>query len=257
MHSREELLSDPVKREVKEYWDYSSKIYDKSPGTGTEEEERLWKEELTKAIGSVPLEVLDVGTGTGYMALLLAELGHQVTGIDFSDQMLAVARQKTAAWREKVKLFQGDVEQLPFGNGSFDCVNARFVLWTLPDPEKAIREWIRVLKPGGRAVIIDGLWETKGILQHIAHFNMKVYWLLKSGHFFRYRYKKDLSHQLPHPKGVTMEEIRRYMLNAGLTDISVTDLEPLRKARRNHLPWYVKSVSDHPTYLLTGKTAQP
>jgi len=201
--------------------------------------------------------VLDVGTGTGFIALLLAELGHQVTGVDFSAKMLEVARQKTAEFLKTLKILEGDVERLPFDDHSFDGVTARYILWTLPDPEKAIREWIRLLKPGGGLVIIDGLWETKGILQHICKFNLKMYRLLKFGKRpFTNRYKKDLSLQLPHPTGVKMEEIKRYMINAGLTDISVTDLEKVRKAQRKHLPWYLKCAYDYPTYLLMGKASE-
>ncbi|MHB9073141.1 MAG: ATP-binding cassette domain-containing protein [Desulfobaccales bacterium] len=252
----QEYMSDPVKKGVKEYWDYGSKFYDGVPGLGKEDERRLWKEVLAKTIGDAPQQVLDVGTGTAFIALVLAELGHQVTGVDFSEKMLEVARQKTAEFQETIKIMEGDVERLPFDQPSFDYVTARYVLWTLPNPEKAIREWMRVLKPGGRVVIIDGLWETKGILQHICRLNLKVYRLLKFGkHPFTDWYKKDLSLQLPHPKGVKLEEIRQYMNKAGLTDISVTNLDPIRKVQKKHMPWYLKRAFGHPTYLLVGKAS--
>src|SRR5216684_1950914 len=70
--------------------------------------------------------------------------------------MLAAARRKATAQRLSVHFEEGDAEQLPFPPGSFDLVISRHVLWTLPHPEAAVDEWIRVLRPGGRLAIIDG-----------------------------------------------------------------------------------------------------
>jgi ubiquinone/menaquinone biosynthesis C-methylase UbiE len=70
--------------------------------------------------------------------------------------MLVEARHKAAARHLAVRFEEGDAEQLPFAPGSFDLVISRHVLWTLPHPEAAIDEWLRVLRPGGRLAIIDG-----------------------------------------------------------------------------------------------------
>ena len=103
-----------------------------------------------------PLDALDVGCGTGFLALELAARGHRVTGIDFAPAMLAGARDKAAAQGLAVRFEQGDAEQLPYPDGSFDLVISRHVLWTLPHPEAALDEWLRVLRPGGRLAVIDG-----------------------------------------------------------------------------------------------------
>ena len=82
-----------------------------------------------------------------------------MTGIDFAPQMLAEARKKAAAQGLAVRFEEGDAEQLPFAVGSFDLVMTRHVLWTLPHPEQAIDEWIRVLRPGGRLAVMDSQFD--------------------------------------------------------------------------------------------------
>ena len=70
--------------------------------------------------------------------------------------MIARAERKAAERALKIRFEQGDAEQLPFRPASFDLAISRHVLWTLPHPETAIDEWWRVLRPGGRLVVIDG-----------------------------------------------------------------------------------------------------
>jgi SAM-dependent methyltransferase len=94
--------------------------------------------------------VLDVATGTGVVAITAARLGASVTGIDLTPELLAQAKRSgpvaglTIAWEE------ADVERLPFGDGTFDVVLSQFGHMFAPRPDAAIREMLRVLKPGGR-----------------------------------------------------------------------------------------------------------
>src|SRR6202035_5140526 len=99
---------------------------------------------------------LDIGCGTGFLSLELAGRGHRVTGIDFAPAMLALARQKAASAGADIHFEEADAENLPLPPLAFDLVITRHVLWTLPHPEAAIDEWIRVLRPGGRLAVIDG-----------------------------------------------------------------------------------------------------
>jgi ubiquinone/menaquinone biosynthesis C-methylase UbiE len=98
--------------------------------------------------------VLDVATGTGFVALLLTELGHRVTGVDASAAMLAHARAKAAAAGVAVTFLEGVTEKLPFADASFDAVTARHFIWTVLEPEKVFAEWRRVSAPRG-VVIAD------------------------------------------------------------------------------------------------------
>ena len=95
------------------------------------------------------LEILDVGTGTGYFAVLLAGAGHAVTGIDLTPAMLAEAEETAAAQGVAVRFLLMDAQKTDFPDGSFDAVVTRNLTWTLPDPEAAYREWFRLLRPGG------------------------------------------------------------------------------------------------------------
>jgi ubiquinone/menaquinone biosynthesis C-methylase UbiE len=102
--------------------------------------------------------VLDVGCGTGFLALQLAALGHRAFGVDLADEMLDLARRKAAAAGLAAHFEIGDAERLPGADASFDLVIERHVIWTLPEPDVALREWARVLRTGGRAVLIEGDW---------------------------------------------------------------------------------------------------
>lgn len=104
-----------------------------------------------------PVKALDVGCGAGFLTLLLLALGCEVTAVDFSGEMLAQAERNC---REKgysggAEFLQMDAQQLEFPDASFDFAITRNVLWTLPDAEKAYREMVRVLRPGGVLLNMD------------------------------------------------------------------------------------------------------
>jgi ubiquinone/menaquinone biosynthesis C-methylase UbiE len=150
---------DPVKQQVAAHWDRRAASFDEDFGhsIATPAERSAWDRILDLVVpAGGPLDALDAGSGTGFLSLELAARGHRVTGIDFAPAMLAAARYKAAAQNLSVRFEQGDAEQLPFDAGSFDLVISRHVLWTLPHPEAAIDEWIRVLRPGARLAVVDG-----------------------------------------------------------------------------------------------------
>ncbi len=114
-----------------------------------------WCEALLAAI-QVPgeLDVLDVGTGPGIFACLYARMGHRSVGLDFSRRMLAEATKRAEQLRAACEFVFGDAESLPFDANRFDVVSSRHLLFNLPRPGIALREWVRVLKPGGRMILI-------------------------------------------------------------------------------------------------------
>lgn len=153
------LPADPVKAQVAIHWDRRAAHFDEDFGHSirTAAERAAWDRifDLVLPPGRV-LDALDAGCGTGFLSLELAARGNRATGIDFAPAMLARARSKAAERGLAVRFEAADAEQLPFGGASFDLVISRHVLWTLPHPEAAIAEWLRVLRPGGRLAIIDG-----------------------------------------------------------------------------------------------------
>jgi len=151
--------TDPVKQQVAAHWGRRAAKFDEDFGhsIATTAERAAWDRIFAQVIPpGGPLDTFDAGCGTGFLSLELAGRGHRVTGIDFAPAMLAEARRKAAERGLAVRFEEGDAEQLPFAPGSFDLAISRHVLWTLPHPEAAIDEWIRVLRPGRRLVVIDG-----------------------------------------------------------------------------------------------------
>src|SRR6516225_9638809 len=151
--------ADFVKEQVAALWGRRALGFDDGFGHSirTPAERAAWDRIFDLVLtGSQPLDALDAGCGTGFLSFELAARGHRVTGVDFAPAMLAQARRKAAERAVLVRFEEADAEQLPFPSHSFDLAISRHVLWTSPHPEAAIDEWIRVLRPGGRLVVVDG-----------------------------------------------------------------------------------------------------
>jgi ubiquinone/menaquinone biosynthesis C-methylase UbiE len=97
--------------------------------------------------------VLDLGCGTGNYSFWLARKGLQVTGVDISDSMLGIAREKAGREDLDINFVKSDIADLPFKNNTFNLIVSVTVFEFLINPEAAVREAWRVLKPGGRLVI--------------------------------------------------------------------------------------------------------
>ena len=137
-----------AKDRIEKYWDKEAKSFDEEH---SKEDKCKWKEYFQSLLGMPGTQkVLDVGTGTGFLAIMAAELGFFVSGIDFSEKMLEIARKKTKERELDIFYIKGDFNELPFDNSSFDYVVNSRVLWTVTDPEKVLTEWKRVLKKGGQ-----------------------------------------------------------------------------------------------------------
>ncbi|RDV82863.1 class I SAM-dependent methyltransferase [Ammonifex thiophilus] len=107
---------------------------------------------LQKLLSLRPGEkVLDAGCGTGIVSRALAADGAEVTGIDISPAMLAVAREKSAG--TDITYLEGDITSLPFPDASYDAVVCFTTLEFVAEPERALEEMWRVLKPGGRLIV--------------------------------------------------------------------------------------------------------
>ena len=93
--------------------------------------------------------MLDVATGPGYVAAEAAERGAAIIGLDIAEAMLSLARRR----HPQIEFRRGDVEALPFPDGSFDAVVGNFIMLHLGRPEQAAAEFVRVLAPGGRLAL--------------------------------------------------------------------------------------------------------
>jgi ubiquinone/menaquinone biosynthesis C-methylase UbiE len=131
------------------YWDDYAPQFDEAHAT---EDITKWKEILKDLLGAETRTVLDLGTGTGFLAKMTVELGYTTTGVDLSRNMLDILRAEIEQRGLKIDLVEAPVEHLPFEACSFDAIiNCRLV-WTLVDPQISFIEWRRVLKSGGKVI---------------------------------------------------------------------------------------------------------
>lgn len=170
----------------------------------------LWQKELCSHFPpGKELKILDVGCGSGFFTILLGRQGHEVTGIDLTESMIADARALAAEEQCRVQLLVMDAENLQFPEETFDVVVSRNVTWNLPNPEQAYKEWMRVLKKGGILLNYDAEY----------------------GKYHHHEYEKEAVYS---HKGVTPEMVEQchriyHMLDVSLWDRPQWDLDVLEK----------------------------
>ena len=154
---------------IKEYWnDRAEGFADLRRKEFHSPKYQEWRQELIQHIEPVrhedgrPLRVLDIGCGPGFFSIILSQEGCTCHGIDMSPEMVKVAQElaleeldSTTDDSHHPQFSIMDCEHMTFPDESFDIVVARNVMWNLPHPEEAYKEWLRVLKPGGMLLNFD------------------------------------------------------------------------------------------------------
>lgn len=163
------------------YWDSSTGHYDKSMHFM---DRHLFGDSRQWACSQARGDVLEVAVGTG-LNLPFYAADVKLTGIDLSANMLALARDRETSMQVKPSLLQGNAHQLPFDAGSFDTAVCTFGLCAIPDPEVAIDEMIRVLRPGGRLILVDHVVSTSGPIRFVQRLLDAVLVPLGGEHFRR------------------------------------------------------------------------
>jgi SAM-dependent methyltransferase len=139
-------------------WDTEADTFDEAADHGLRDPavRELWRELLLDLLPPAPARIADLGCGTGTLSLLLSEEGYDVTGVDFSPEMVRLARAKAPGLR----FVEADASAPPLEAASYDVVLSRHVLWAMPDPAAALARWQDLLMPGGRLVLVEGSWST-------------------------------------------------------------------------------------------------
>jgi demethylmenaquinone methyltransferase/2-methoxy-6-polyprenyl-1,4-benzoquinol methylase len=131
-----------------------------------------WRRRAIRELASTPTNtILDVATGTADMAIMMARYlsASHITGIDISTGMLEIGRQKITRLRmeEKISLQTGDSEAILFPDAHFDAVTVAFGVRNFENLEKGLQEMLRVLKPGGRLVVLEFSQPTTPGVRHV------------------------------------------------------------------------------------------
>lgn len=148
---------DAIKTKVAQYWDQrAEKFSSQRLREWDSEKHALWLAEFQTYIPSgKPLHILDVGTGTGFFAMLLSSQGHRVTGIDLSENMIDAARKTASRLGLPARFLVMDAESPDFETASFDVIVTRNLTWALPNLQRAYCHWHSLLKPGGILLNFD------------------------------------------------------------------------------------------------------
>ncbi len=212
-----------LKNSIREQWD-ANQNYDSghAHGVNSETEKELWGNGISELLGRSPdLKILDIGTGTGFLALLLGGMGYDITAVDWSMTMMEKAKEKASAAQIPIKFEVQDVENLTFSDDSFDAIVSRHVLWTLTDPSRASKEWVRVLRPGGM-VIADIPRQGSDSGKH--------------------HYGEEIGKKLPFGNGADPERVMGIFKEAGLGNINLKLLEKQGEDHRKTLLIYGEKI---------------
>jgi SAM-dependent methyltransferase len=181
-------------------------------------------------LGPPPRDVLDIATGTGFIALIAAGLGQRVTGIDLAEPMLAIARDQAARLSLAIDFRHDDALTPAFQPASFDVITCRHFLWTLRAPVEALTNWRALLRPGGRVVAIDGFW-----------FDPEEEPPEGAG-LFEQHYTPETRRAIPGMGFTRVEQVTELFQAAGFANISVeylADVHRLAESPPGEAPWYV------------------
>lgn len=209
-----------VVKKIEAYWDKRSDSFDADHDT---EDLQAWMEALECLLGSDKnRNVLDLGTGTGFLANMTARLGHSTIGIDISKEMMNFGVKHAKTVGSDAIFMEGSVLELPFMDNTVDFIINSRLIWTLVEPDMAIKEWLRILKPGGKMMCFNRMKEGVGL--NIGKVNIYE--------------DEEVDKQLA-IKGARMEELRDLLERNGLVDVQIQKLSGLTRPGYDYDPWFV------------------
>lgn len=149
--------------EAREAWNAEAAAFDEAPDHGLRDPavHEAWTRLIQGVVPPNSASILDIGCGTGSLSVVLAQFGHQVTGIDLSPNMIAAAKTKAAAAKCTIAFQVMDAAFPRFEAEQFDVVLCRHILFMLPDLEQVLQRWVKLMKPKGRLILIEGFWHTQ------------------------------------------------------------------------------------------------
>ena len=247
---------EAIKERIQENWNKNANNYDEQylHGLKSPEEAKAWHALLRELIPVPNQKILDVGTGTGFLALLLAEQGHRCKGIDLSPGMLSEAIAKAKKANLDILFEVGDAEALTDADNSYDIVINRHILWTMPHPQQAVEEWTRVLKPGGYLIVIDGDWFFNSFKNNVQIFIGKLLTLASGGGNLFRRGDSSVKNSLPMTQPKNAKNAPKLLEQAGLS-VTIREAENVLAAERAAMPITQRLLNPHKRIILIGQKA--
>ena len=233
-----------LKDEIKAYWSARAETFDMQPGHEifSEAERAAWHELILMHLGEgKSRKALDLASGTGVVSHLLDDLGFSVTGIDWAEPMLERARAKARSRGRTIRFLMGDAENTMEADASYDVITNRHLVWTLVDPKAAFAEWHRVLKPGGKLLIIDGDFVNPSFFSRLA--NRLANALSRLGRsFVRPQHSpalaethKSILSRVYFSKGARAEAVAALLTEAGFSTITIdTNMRTIHRTQRRN-----------------------
>jgi SAM-dependent methyltransferase len=244
-----------VRDQIREWWDEDARAYDTSPGHSMSDpvEAAAWRAVLATVLRPAPTRVLDVGSGTGALALLAAEMGHDVTALDLSEGMLEKARAKAEERSLDVTFVVGSAEEPP--PGPFDAVVSRHLLWTLPAPIETLRAWRRGVRAGGRLALFEGSWAGEGPMvaaKDAVASALERFLGVEDGHHGPY--PPAVLDRLPLGSTRSPAPFIDAVRSAGWTRIRLGRLRDVEWAVDRRAPWPVGWLRHRPRYAIVAES---
>lgn len=227
-----------LKEDIRDYWSLRAATFDLAFGHHISRGHEIgaWAKAIRDALGPDRQKVLELACGTGEVTRVLLSLGHEITAIDFSDAMLEAARSKHRG--NNVRFVLADAENSMEPDCSYDAIVCRHLVWTLTEPERALADWYRVLKPGGRLLVFDGNWAEKTMLGRLASLGVGCLERV-IGHDPFYDGVMSDKHagimaRLPFGQGLTAEMLSGLLKEAGYTNVHERPHAPITVAQRRN-----------------------
>jgi ubiquinone/menaquinone biosynthesis C-methylase UbiE len=242
-----------VHERIREWWDRDADTYDsaKSHAISDPLEAAAWRRALREALPDPGARVLDVGAGTGALSLLAAELGYRVTALDLSEGMLTVARRKAVERGLDLEFVVGSGTEPP--EGPFDAVMERHVLWTMPDPDGALRAWREVVAPGGHLVLLEGVWGQTQLAQRAKDLVAEALrWAMRIPDDHHAPYPEEVLRELPLARSSSPVPMIQAVYRAGWRAVRVKRLRDVEWAAELHEPWPLGWLERRPRYALVA-----
>ncbi len=239
-----------LRDEIRAYWSARAATFDQQPGHEifSMNERVAWHNLIRKHLGEGDGRLaLDLASGTGVVSHLLDDLGFRVTGMDWSEAMLERARSKAKSRGRNIRFLLGDAENTLEADETYEVITNRHLVWTLVDPEAAFMEWHRLLKPGGKLLVVDGDFVKMSMISRLVKRFLRLATALKiSPRTASETLSGDMAETHAHilsrvyfSGGARSEAVADLLRKAGFSNVIVDgDMRAIRRAQRKNFNFF-------------------